>query len=210
MDNLEKVNAVIEKLEKGHINLYHDITKEELMSKVNAIDWNSLNKIEFDREMLKIFAMLKDAHTRYYTNMAPLKQDIKYIHGRAYTLYNGKYEEIDNISGVSVSDLVKRFEPLISYETKAWLDRSLSLFFSDYNKYEMIGLTDDLVCTLKNGKTIKLEAISEEELNNRIEENRKTKPYSYKILDDGILYLRYTKCQNDKDKPFDVIVEEIK
>lgn len=51
MTNLELLNTLIEKTEKEHKNLYHDISKEELQKYIASLeDFNNLSSVEFDYE----------------------------------------------------------------------------------------------------------------------------------------------------------------
>ena len=98
MKNSQKVKEIIETLEKEHINLYHDITKEKIDKYIKSVAWDKLSDIEFDREMLKLFHQFKDAHTNYYLskekNLQRYKNKFEYINRVSYIIIDGKYHEI--------------------------------------------------------------------------------------------------------------------
>ena len=67
-------------MEENHINLYHDISKQDVEKYVTSLkDFNNLNSVGFDREMLKFFALFKDAHTNYFVPYENMNRKIVYI-----------------------------------------------------------------------------------------------------------------------------------
>lgn len=58
---------VFSRLEKGHINLYHDISKEQFLSEkekfLSSIENKSRNELVCG--MMHLFALFKDAHTNF-------------------------------------------------------------------------------------------------------------------------------------------------
>lgn len=85
MKNSELLSKIIDTLEKEHINLYHDVSKEEIQAYIsNFSDIDQWDNITFDREMLKLFAKFKDAHTNYYVQSGCLDKKIIFVQNNIY------------------------------------------------------------------------------------------------------------------------------
>lgn len=221
MTNLEKAREILRVLEAKHKNLYHSVTKEEVKEFFESVDWNKLSEMEFDFNMLRLFAMFKDAHTVYFAGGESLPNRFVYVQGKAYLRKNGVFREIVSINGVSIEEVVKKFEPLIPYEVDDWKNHTLSNKLRNVNYYKMIGLYGenglDIECKTEEGNVVyNTHAYSEEELqqirkseNYTMMANSSDDPsYSYSVEND-ILYLKYKRCRNDENKPFKEVVKEI-
>jgi hypothetical protein len=205
MNNKEKVYAIIEKLEKGHINLWHDITKVDMLSYIEKIEWNNLDDVQFDFEMLKLFSKFKDGHTRYFIKNKTLKNKLIYKNEKVYILEGNKYFEVVRINDMSIKILIDIFETMVCYETNEWKNVQVEIAFNSYYFYTMLGM-DEVYAYLDNGNKIKLEEASNEEMKARLKE---FSPYSYKFMDD-ILYIKYSACRDDENISFLDFVNKIK
>ena len=90
MTNTEIVKQILRKLEENHINLYHDVSKEKIVEYISKIkNLDSLNTVEFNYEMKKLFALFKDAHTSYYVPAYNFRTEsqFKFIGGKIYGSY---------------------------------------------------------------------------------------------------------------------------
>ena len=66
MNNEKVLHDILECAEKEHINLYHDITKEQIGEVIRQRgDINQMSSLQFDRFMLELFSLFKDGHTNY-------------------------------------------------------------------------------------------------------------------------------------------------
>ena len=206
MKNSEKAKAIFEKLENGHINLWHDISKEEFYILFNEVDWDKLDDVSFDFEMLKLFSKFRDAHTRYFIKNKTLLNKLVYRDDKLYINENGKYLEVISINNCSVEELYDSFSKIVCYETKDWKNKQIEIGFNSKYFYEMIGIKDELVAKLYNDNFIELSVASEEELKKRVST---FKPYTYSVIN-NILCLKYSACRDDKDLPFIDFVKEMK
>ena len=60
MKNSELLKYIFDKLEKYHTKLYHSVSKIEVQKYIKTIkDIDSLDNIQFDYEMLKLFSFYK-------------------------------------------------------------------------------------------------------------------------------------------------------
>lgn len=215
MKNLEKVYKIIEELENNHLNLYHAITKKELFDYISKIkNINNLNNIEFDREMLKLFALFKDGHTRYFIPFTYLDKKIFFIENKLLIKDNNSLKEILKIGNLSTSEFIENISNMINYETKEFLiDRIRTSVINGYF-YQMLvgageqGVEFEVMCDDGKIENIYANLISFEEAREK-GIVKKTKSYSYEILDD-VLYVRYYKCHNMTDYPFANFVEDVK
>ncbi len=209
MTNKQIVIKILETLEKEHINLYHDISKEKILKHIENINKiNDMTETKFDLEMLKLFALFKDAHTSYWTDYVPTDKRLTYIHDKFYVLDNENWKEIACFGKLKANELVKKLEPLVNYETQEWLNRSIKVLVNNLYIYEMLELIDNNKLNLILVDGSNLELCKQKNLNQK--QNVQNTPYSFKILDGNILYFRYRKCWEDKEYPFSKFLKEIK
>ena len=208
MTNLELLNAIIEKVEKEHKNLYHDISKEELQKYIASLeDFNNLSSVEFDYEMLKLFALFKDAHTYYYVPWKKMDKKLMFLNNKFYVYVDDKWKEIVTINGLSTEILYKKLVPLMNYETTEWLYAKIDRNINNRYFYEMLGIdiNKDIIIKTVDDKQIISKIVDVKSLPN----NNSPKAYSYKILDDEILYFRYRACREETDYPFAQFMSEV-
>ncbi|MGN0798190.1 MAG: hypothetical protein ACI4L7_01250 [Christensenellales bacterium] len=221
MENLEKAKKIIEQLENGgHPNLYHDISREDFMKKFNSIDWNSLDEMHFDYEMTKIFALLKESHTRYCSNIPFICIDS--INSRFYRIndkfYFYKANEskcyevlaINNIDIEKISDFIK---PIICSESEYFTNKSVADWLGMGYTYKLLGIAKEDNINLKVKKNdeifeMKVDFLSDKEARRQFVESKKSvipkgyigeERYNYTITDDGILILNYKKCKGHEE-----------
>ena len=221
MDKLEKAKKIIEQLENGgHPNLYHDITREDFMKRFNSIDWNSLDEMHFDYEMTKMFALLKENHTRYYLNTPFICIDS--INSRFYRIndkfYFYKANEskcyevlaINNMDIEKISDFIK---PIICSESEYLTNKSVADWLGMAYTYRLLGITkeDNINLKVKRDNKIfemKINFLTDEETKQQLFESKKNvipkgyigeERYNYKITDDGILILNYNRCRGHEE-----------
>ncbi|MBR1987635.1 MAG: hypothetical protein IKA36_01215 [Clostridia bacterium] len=216
MKNSQIVKEIIETLEKEHLNLYHDITKEKLTAYVKSISWDKLNDMEFDREMLKLFHQFKDAHTNYYLskekNLQRYENKFEYINRVSYVIIDGKYHEVLEINGKPMKGIVKSMTELLTYETDAWKNSRLNVRLNFAYYYKMLGITKDDKLNLKVKRGNKVFEYQTKEMNieKLINSYDKPKNYSFDIVDDNVIHIKYNVCQEMKNYPFDQFVKDVK
>lgn len=214
MKNLEIINKILEEMERHHINLYHNISKEEVLKYVNNIkNINSLNEMQFDYELLKFVALFKDAHTIYFAPYLYIDKEIFFFEGKTYLKENGKYEEIVSFYDYSVNQFLEKILPTIKYETDEFSNVLINDALNNGYYYQMFGLlkNNKIVCCIKNNNTV-------EEIQINIIDRKKAyelgllnnEPYySFKIID-NILYVKYRKCSEYENYSFVEFNNELK
>ena len=110
------------------------------------------------------------------------------------------------INDIAIKELATRYEEMICYETQQWREVQLQSAFNNQYFYEMIGMGSDLFCLLEDGTTIKLQLLNEDDLSKT---KKEFKPYQYQIMENNILYLKYSACRNDASISFVNFVSEI-
>lgn len=203
MTNTERVQKILHELEKNHLNLYHDISKDEVAEHIARIqNLDGLSEMEFDYEMLKLFALFKDGHTNYKVGYEALDRKIIYNYGVFYIKMGKKYEKISKFGKISPKRLYKLLAEMTSYETESWLNHKINWHLDNGVIFKMLGIMkgEKMTLTLENGERVEVKTT----------EYKKEKKllYEYQILD-GILYIRYHACQEDSDYPFAKFTRDI-
>ncbi|MFQ6749853.1 MAG: hypothetical protein ACLRFR_03320 [Clostridia bacterium] len=206
MKNSIIVDSILEMMEKEHLNLYHSISKQEILEYKEKIDWDNLSSTEFDYQMSKIFAMFKDAHTTFALPRIRTNKKFWLINEKIYLRNNGKLEEIISINDICSNDLIDLAKNMTSWETEAWAKFKVEECLNNLYFYEMIGkkLNDKILCTTSNHEEI---CVSRLEKCSKVRTNQHPW-YDYKIIND-VLYVQYARCQDMQNYPFRHMVKEI-
>lgn len=212
MNNLEKMSEIFNIAEKEHINLFHDISKEEFYKEFDntAKIINNCTKIQFDYEMKKLFTLFKDAHTNYFVPCEQLSCFITEIQNEYYLKSNKQYYKITNINNVPINEIVHKISKLETYESIEWLRFCITRDLNDLYTYKMIGVANEN----DNSITINCENDFTIQINQRTFNTSTSIPqiafYEYKILENNTLYIRYLKCKENENYPFKSMVDSIK
>ena len=207
----EFLNCLLLKLENTHPNLYHDVSKKDILNYINSIkNLESLSTEAFDLVLCKLFHLFYDAHTSFYPPFYNLSYKLNFIDGKFYILIDNNLEEISKFGQFDCKTFYQLLKSILNYETIEWLNFKIKSILNNQYIYKMLGLScnDCIDLTLRNGKTV---LVRREPLDaNRQKIEDKNNFYNYEILDNGILYLRYKKCKENENNPFPLFVKEIK
>lgn len=211
MTNTEILNKILCQLEVNHLNLYHDVTKQSVVEFINGVrDWDTLNNVEFDCKMKQLFALFKDAHTGYFVSgKYKINHKIVFVQNDFYVFYDNKYIKILKIGKINTDEYYERVKKLINYETQEWLNCQINMAVNNAYYYQMLGLIENgkLQLEFKNGEILYLDIVDKDLL---YKDSDVEPIYSFKVLDNGILYVKYSVCVEDKDYPFAQFVLQIK
>ena len=203
MKNSSIVKAILDITEKEHLNLYHSITKETILSHIKSISWDNLTPLQFDLEMLKIFSKFKDAHTSYFIPTINTNKKFILNNNEIYLKNKEKYEKIVKIGNIDSETIINLCKNITTWETEAWANCQIEKMLNNMYFHSLIGVNQN--------KKIKCQTENREEI--VVKENTEkvhSEPYySYKILDGTVLYLKYRGCLDMKDYPFAQMVKEI-
>jgi len=207
MTNKEKAIEIFRLLEENHINLYHDISKEVFKKELNKFleIADNLDDVHFDAEMLKLFALFKDAHTIYLVDDNYVSKCIRFIKGKYYFCEDGLCEEIVAVNGYDIQQIIKKFEKIIAYEFDSWKNFRIENIMRGIKHLAMID------CENKSGEDIiEYYLKSGIKIEKRISSFKREFPYSYFMEEDNILRINYKLCRNVDNLPMTVFLEDIK
>ena len=211
MTNKEKAIEIFRLLEDNHINLYHDIAKDEFEIELNKFleIADNLDDIHFDAEMSKLFSLFKDAHTMYWIDDKRVDKCIKFINNkfRYYDIKEQICEEIVAVNGYEISEVIQNLSKLVQYEVEQWLNDTLTFDLRGIKHLQMIDCENadnpnHIEYTVKSGKKF-IKTLSNKK-------KEKQQFYSFEELDDHILKINYKSCADMEEYPFVKFVEDIK
>lgn len=205
MKNSELLNEILKALEEKHLNLYHDVERDTVLKHINGIkNIDSLNDMQFDYEMLKIFALFRDAHTTYDVKYVPIDKYILLLDHKFYIRHGGKFNEIARFGKLDSDQMYLKLKEISCYETDAWLRTCIMSNVSNMKIHKMLGSTD------VNGK-LKVTTANGESIDIGIDLAKLTPPplYSYKILPGNILYFKFRSFYEIKDYPMISVVKDM-
>ena len=214
MKNSEIIKKALEEMENNHINLYHDISKEEIVQYIENIkNIDELSEIEFDYELLKFVALFKDAHTIYFAPYLYIDKEIFFFEDKIYLKENGEYKEIVSFYDCSVNQFLEKILPTIRYETDEFSRVLINDAINNGYYYKMCDLLRNnvIICNLKINNKIEQKEIN---IINRAKADEfgllNNEPYySFKIID-NILYVKYRKCSEYENYSFAEFNDELK
>ena len=218
MTNKEKAIEIFRLLEENHKNLYHDISKKDFQEKLNKFlkKADQYSQLEFDCEMLKIFAVFKDAHTKYLIPKEYLDKKLVYIEDKVIVKDNNEFKEVLSIGNMPIKEVLEKIAEMQCYETEAWLNYLLNDEINNEVYYEMLGIArsdhNGLDCVVNNNgkeENLTINSISHEKFK-ELGYFNDSPFYSYEMLDDNVLKIKYRLCKEHKDYPFKDFVEKVK
>ena len=214
MRNSEILKEMLKQMEENHINLYHNVTKQEIEQYVSSLNLDSLNNVEFDYVMLKLFNKFKDAHTSYFVPFKYFNKKLFYIDSKLYIKDSNQFYEVVAIGNMPISEFILKLTEMLNYETQEYLCDSIRASANNRYFYEMLGLCCDgeVEFSVKDNnsiRTIKASSVSLEEYK-QLGLTKNSPFYSYKILNEDVLYIKYRKCVEHEEYKFSQFVEELK
>lgn len=216
MKNSEVLRKILKTMEQEHVNLYHSVSKQEIENYISSLtNLDELDEIAFDGEMLKLFAMFKDAHTRYYIPWGFLDKKLFFVENKVFLKVDDDYKEVVSIGNMKIQDVIKQISSMQNYETEEYLFDCIRVAINNQYYYEILGLAQEngtLDCVVdNNGKkeNINIKKISRDEYD-KVEFIDNSPFYRYEILNNDILLIKYRKCSEHEEYPFAKFTEEIK
>ncbi len=209
-DRVKVTNEIFDRMEKGHINLYHDISKNDFEKQkqefLQGID--KLTNTQVLGGLLRLVALFKEAHTEISTwcYNYQINVEIDYIGDNYYLVDKSKNfaEKITHINDYPIEMVVEKLSGLVCYEEKEWLQHKLKRILRNQYYLYMVDLDNcefgKIKYTLSNGKTIIAGGFADYE---------QKKPYEFELKND-VLIVSYRKCREDENYPFKLFMEDIK
>jgi len=211
MTNKEKAIEIFRLLEEKHINLYHNISKNDFQNELNKFlkFADKLDDIHFDAEMSKLFSLFKDAHTMYQIKDKYIEKCIKLINAKYY-FYDVEQkicEEIVMVNDIDFKIVYKKLKKIIQYDAETWADFMIAFKLRGLKHLQMIDCenkkdVNEIKYTLKSGKEI-TKVYKERAFNMPLN-------YSFILTEDNILKINYLKCREMENYSFKQFIEDIK
>lgn len=210
MERVEFVNKVFDELEKNHIFLYHDISKEEFEKQKNDFlkRADGLDQTHFDAGILRLFALFKDAHVNYFgVDFEYVGAEIALV-GNDFYIKDGEiFSKIEKVNGHDIKDVVEKLKQLIAYETDSWA------YYLIAKEFLLAPKALQMIDCGASDKEISFQCVGGKCLTKELQAIKKQtkKPYECKkMCNDNVLYIRYSQCVDMKSYPFVNFVEDIK
>lgn len=222
---IDKLKQILKLIEENHIDIYFNITKEEIDKCVEELlEENKINN-EYDLYyytnviIKKIFGRF-DSHTRLVWNNADFKLPIrfKYINDKLYVIRTDNqnkdllYGQILKINDIDINQLINEIDKMTAYSTNEFLQtqienilynglklRSLPSINSNSDEFKFEILKNDKIII----RTLKKQTDELTDL------NKPKQNYSYEILND-MIYVVYNRCFEEHDNQMINFVKKIK
>lgn len=219
---LDKILAIIE---EKHIDMYFNITKDELNEYIKELLTKYELKDKYDLYYIanviikKIFGRF-DSHTYLIWNDADFNLPIrlKYIDNKLYIIRTDEdnrdllYGQILKINDIDINKLIEEIKDMTAYSTDGFLQikietilyngvklKSLPSIDSNISEFEYEILIDNHIIKRKLTKQDK----------DLIDINKIKKNYSYEVMDNTI-YIVYNSCSEEYVGQMQELVNEIK
>ncbi len=213
MKNSQIAIDILKTLEKEHINLYHDVSKDEILDYLAGIEnLDELSDIDFDYVMLKMFALFKDAHTNYFVPPLGNNQDFCFRNDKFY-IYDDGWKEIKKFGSKTCDEVYKLIDEITPYETVEWLNVQVLTSIKNMYIWNMLGI-ENYVETV-DGKKIEVDlykpaGTTKKPAKDFNKEADKYKYYDFEIIKDNILRINYQVCRDNEAYPFKEFVSDIR
>lgn len=221
----EELKKILNIIEEKHIDMYFNITKEELNKYVEELLDKHELKDEYDLYyytnviIKKIFDRF-DSHTYLIWNDADFNLPIRlrYIEGKLYITRTDEdnidllYGQILKINNVDINKLIEEIKAMTAYSTDGYLQIKIETIL--YNGIKLMSLPSIKTNIkefeyeiLKDNKIVKRKLTKQ--TNELIDLNKWKKNYSYEIIDNSI-YVVYNACKEDYKGQMQELVNNIK
>ena len=212
MNAKEKINNIINLINEKHIDMYFNISKEELDKYIDEIvekyEINDEYSLYYYTNMIikKIFGMY-DSHTKLLFEKGDFYLPIrfKYINNKLYIIRTTEetqdllYSEVKKIDNIDINKLIEEIKNIVASSTEEYITSQIELFL--INGYKIKSLPsidsnhDEFIFTLnKDGNDIDIKLTRDEGYLLPI--NKPKENYSCEIKDDKIVIV-YNKCRED-------------
>lgn len=236
----EELSNLLHYLIKTHPNPFHNISQEELTSRLNQLAKESkqLDKLTTLFKLMEIFVLINDTHTRVkglakYLSEAKYPIQIKKFDDGFYIVSTNKQHEaligarILDLNGIKTEEIIKRFSKVLTHENEVVLYQSICdwIYEPDILKYlGIISNNQELTITTEDSKGNKttetiIPTIYEDEelINPRIDAIkdivtlRRNGLYWTNFYEDySTYYIQYNECEDITEKQINEMINEIK
>jgi len=227
-----------EVLEAHHPNIFAATPESEFLAVKAEIEGRleTESDTEFLLDLQRLTALVRDSHTT--TSIGSAASDFRaypfalirrgtswYLSAISRSDEGMLCQEVAALAGKSVEEVVTAYGTLFSADNPVYLRRQFQQTCNIADIYEFLGLVEagaPLAVTLKNGKTLSLEPMNMEDMNQldtvRIADQVKGQPetaaedayYLAKPLDNSIYYIQYNACRESEDLPMEDFAAQVR
>lgn len=218
---LEKLKQILKIIEEKHIDMYFNITKEELNNYIEEI--LKTYKLENEYDLFYITNLIIkrlfgrfDSHTKIVWKNADFNFPIrlKYIDGKVYIVKASEenndilYGQILSINNIKVEQLIKEIENMTAYSTKGFLQMQIENTL--YNGIKLRSLPSIEI----DSDTFEFEILKDEKIIKRTLTKSDVRlyqddNYTYNI-EDGVMHIIYSSCRENYEGQMLEFIKKIK
>lgn len=223
-------------LMKGHPNAFSNAPETEFQTAKAEIEarLETVSDTEFLLDLMRLTALAGDSHTsvsvgsaaafRAYPFSMIRRGDVWYLSAAAPEDGDLLCQEVTLLAGKPVEEVAAAYGTLFASDNPVHLRRQFRQACNVADIYEYLGLVEagePLAVTLKNGKTLSLEPMDMDAMNElaavRIADRIKGEPetaaadvsYSAKPLTDSVYYIQYNVCREDSELPMEDFAAQV-
>ena len=214
MNAKEKIRDILNLIEERHIDMYFNISKEELDRYIDEIiemyDINDDYSLYYYTNMIikKIFGIY-DSHTKLLFEKGDfyLPVRLKYINNKLYIIRTTKetktllYSEVKKIENIDINKIIEEIKSIVASSTEEYVTSQIELFL--INGYKIKSLPsidsklDEFNFTVNSDEKIIDMKLTKDE-GYLLPVNKPKENYSYELKDDKIIIV-YNKCREEYD-----------
>ncbi len=214
MNAKEKIKDILNLIEERHIDMYFNISKEELDRYIDEIlemyDINDDYSLYYYTNMIikKIFGIY-DSHTKLLFEKSDFYLPIrfKYINNKLYIIRTTEetksllYSEVKKIENIDINIIIDEIKSIIASSTEEYITSQIELFL--INGYKIKSLPsinsklDEFNFTVNKDEKIMDMKLTKDE-GYLLPINKSKENYSYEIIDDKMIIV-YNKCREEYD-----------
>ena len=214
MNAKEKIKDILNLIEERHIDMYFNISKEELDRYIDEIlemyDINDDYSLYYYTNMIikKIFGIY-DSHTKLLFEKGDfyLPVRLKYINNKLYIIRTTKetktllYSEVKKIENIDINKIIEEIKSIVASSTEEYVTSQIELFL--INGYKIKSLPsidsklDEFNFTVNSDEKIIDMKLTKDE-GYLLPVNKPKENYSYELKDDKIIIV-YNKCREEYD-----------
>lgn len=214
MNAKDKIKDILNLIEERHIDMYFNISKEELDRYIDEIiemyDINDDYSLYYYTNMIikKIFGIY-DSHTKLLFEKGDfyLPVRLKYINNKLYIIRTTKetktllYSEVKKIENIDINIIIEEIKSIVASSTEEYVTSQIELFL--INGYKIKSLPsidsklDEFNFTVNSDEKIIDMKLTKDE-GYLLPVNKPKENYSYELKDDKIIIV-YNKCREEYD-----------
>lgn len=222
---IDELNKILSLIEENHIDMYFNITKENLNKYIEELLKKYELKNNYDLYYItnviikKIFARY-DSHTYLIWKNQDFNLPIrlKYVDNKLYIRRTDEanidllYGQILKINNIEINKLIEEIENMTAYSTTGWLHSKIEAILVNGIKLKSLpsinSNSEEFDFEILKDNKITKRKIKKQE-NELIDINKSKKNYSYEILDD-VIYIVYNSCKEEYQGQMNEFVNNIK